>query len=191
MQVSVTFRHMDPTSALKEFAAEKVARISKYIHTPTDAHIVLSVEKYMHKADITIKAHGMMMRGKEKSEDMYASIDRAVDKIERQVKRYKNKLSNHKPREGQAAKVVLNYIESMREPEAEPPPQENGTLPPSIVETKELHARPLTIEEAMMQIDLMHNDFLVFMNAKSGELNVLYRREGGFGLIEAPHPPAH
>lgn len=185
MQVAVTFRHMEPTDALKEFAAEKVEKIEKYIHTPTDAHIVLSVEKYMHQADITIRAHGFMMRGREKSEDMYASIDRAVDKIEKQVRRYKNKLSSHKPREGQAAKVTLNYLEAQREPEPEIP-QQNGGLPPQIIETKEIQAQPMTVEEALMQMDLMHNDFLVFVNAKNGGLNVLYRRDGGYGLIETP-----
>ena len=186
MQVSVTFRHMEPSEALKEFAAEKVTRIEKYIHTPTDAHIVLSVEKYMHKADITIKAHGFMMRGKEKSEDMYASIDRAVDKIERQVKRYKNKISNHKPRQGAAAKVTLNYLEAQRDPTETASADAADTLPPQIVETKEIHAHPMTVDDAVMQMDLMHNDFLVFVNTKDGGMNVLYRREGGYGLIEAP-----
>lgn len=185
MQVAVTFRHMEPTNALKEFAAEKIERIEKYIHTPTDAHVVLSVEKYMHKADITIKAHGFMMRGHEKSEDMYASIDRAVDKIERQVRKYKTKLSSHKAREGHAAKVTLNYLEAQREPELEVPPT-NGELPPQIIETKEIDAHPMSVDEALMQMDLMHNDFLVFLNAKSGAMNVLYRRDGGYGLIETP-----
>jgi putative sigma-54 modulation protein len=184
MQVSVTFRHMEPTEALKEFAAEKVTRIEKFIHTPTDAHVVLSVEKYMHKADILIKAHGVMMRGQEKSEDMYASIDRAVDKIERQVKRYRNKLTNHKPREGQAYKVNLNYLEAQKEPDPEP---QTDQMPHQIVETKEIEAHPMTVEEAVMQMDLLDNDFLVFLNVVSGEMNVLYRRkEGSYGLIEAP-----
>lgn len=194
MQVSVTFRHMEPTEALKEFAAEKVEKIQKYIHTPCDAHVVLSVEKYMHKADILIKAHGVMMRGEEKSEDMYGSIDRAVERIERQVKRYRNKLTSHKPREGAMAKVTLNYLEALREAEADVPvngatsneTKSNG-LPPEIVETKEIEAHHMTVEEAVMQMDLLHNDFLVFLNAGSGEMNVLYRRkEGSYGLIEAP-----
>lgn len=185
MQVSVTFRHMDPTDALKEFAAEKVSRLEKLLHTACDAHVVLSVEKYMHKADITLKAHGMMMRGKEKSEDMYASIDRAVEKIERQVKRYRNKLTSHKPREGQTAKVKLNYLAASEDP-AE---KNGGGLHPQIIESKELDARPMTLEEAVMQMDLLGNDFLVFVNANSGGMNVLYRKtEGRFGLIEAPAP---
>lgn len=188
MQVSVTFRHMDATDALKAFAAEKVARIQKYIQSPTDAEVVLSVEKYMHQADITIKAHGMMMRGKEKSEDMYASIDRAMSKIERQVKRYKEKLSGRKVREGKAAKIKLNILEAARQA-IEPQKQQetpNG-LPPEIIESKEVTAPSLTVDEALMQMDLLHNDFLVFTNVQSGAVNVLYRRkEGNFGLIETP-----
>lgn len=194
MQVSVTFRHMEPTEALKEFAAEKVEKIQRYIHTPCDAYVTLSVEKYMHKADILIKAHGMMMRGEEKSEDMYGSIDRAVERIERQVKRYRNKLTSHKPREGAAAKVTLNYLEALRQDEPEapaaPPEKANG-LPPQVVETKEIEALPMTVEEAVMQMDLLHNDFLVFLNVGSGAMNVLYRRrEGSYGLIEAPKQAA-
>jgi putative sigma-54 modulation protein len=193
MQVSVTFRNVEPTEALKEFAAEKVARIEKYVHTPTDAHVVLSVEKHMHKADITIKGHGMLMRGKGQTEDMYASIDGAVERIERQVKRYRNKLTSHKPREGAIAKVTLNYLaaeqgyeEPIEEPQVEAAPAEGNGDSAKIVKTKELEARPMTTEEAIMQMDLIHSDFFVFMNASSGDMNVIYRREGGFGLIEAP-----
>ena len=186
MQVSVTFRQMDPTAALKEFASEKVARIEKYLHSSCDAHVVLSVEKYMHQADISIKAHGVMMRGKEKSEDMYNSIDRAVSKIERQVKRYRNKLTSHKPREGVAAKVRLNYLAAESEPEPE-----MIEVHPQVVESKELDAKPMTVEEAVMQMDLLDNDFLVFVNATSGGMNVLYRKtEGRFGLIEGPEHSA-
>jgi len=190
MQVSVTFRHMDPTEALKEFAAENVAKIQRYVHTPADAHVVLSVEKYMHKADITIKAHGMMMRGKEKSEDMYASIDRAMGKIERQVRKYKDRLAKHKAREGADAKVKLNILEAARQGSFQGPEaiDESGkSLPPEIIESKEVKVVRMSVDEAIMQMDLLHNDFLVFMNEGSGAMNVLYRRqEGNFGLIETP-----
>ena len=165
MQVSVTFRHMDPTDALKQFAEGKVEKIEKFVHAPTDAHIVLSVEKYMHKADITIKANnGMLMRGQEKSEDMYASIDRAMAKIERQVRRYRDKLHSHKPRNGDSAKVLLNVfgapaLEPVGEAEAQDTSAET-----KVVETKEINAKPMSVDEAVMQMDLLHNDFLVFLN---------------------------
>jgi putative sigma-54 modulation protein len=193
MQVSVTFRHIEPTEALKKFATEKVTRIEKYVTSSSDATIVLSVEKYMHQADITIKAHGMLMRGKDKSEDMYVSIDGAVSKIERQVKRYRNKITSHKPKEGQSAKVKLNILEASRLAEQhsqESAPVEDSKPAPTIVETKEVSAKPMTVEDAMMQIDLMNSEFLVFVNAKSNAVNVLYRRgERNFGLIETPASP--
>lgn len=196
MQVSVTFRHMDPTQALKDFACEKVARIEKYIHTPMDATVVLSTERYMHKADITIKAHGFMMRGQEKSEDMYSSIDGAVDKIERQVRKYRKKITDHKPREGQRMKVRLNYIEPLEETieghehDENGPPKIDAMSPPAIAKTQELDAHPLSVNEAIMQMDLMHNNFLVFVNADTNEVNVLYRREDeGLGLIETHARP--
>ncbi|MDP2343924.1 MAG: ribosome-associated translation inhibitor RaiA [Deltaproteobacteria bacterium] len=187
MQVSVTFRHMDATDALKAFAAEKVSKIEKYIHTPTDAHVVLSVEKHLHRAEINVSANGMRVRGEESSGDMYGSIDAAAQKIERQLKRYRNKLSTHKAREGHASKVRLSYVE--------PAQGELGELamdaPSSIVETKELDANPMLVEEAIMQMDLMQTDFIVFINAKTNNVNVLYRRkEGNFGLIEPPRHPS-
>ena len=191
MQVSVTFRHMDPTQALKDFASDKVTRIEKYIQTPMDANVVLSTERYMHKADITIKAHGFMMRGQEKSDDMYASIDGAVDKIERQVRKYRKKLKDHKPREGQKMKVRLNYMDPIMEDAAaeqdvQPDVSAEGAPPiPAISKTQELDAHPMSVSEAAMQMDLMHNDFLVFVNAETNEVNVLYKRkDNGLGLIE-------
>lgn len=183
MQVSVTFRHMDATDALKAFAAEKVSKIEKYIHTPTDAHVVLSVEKHLHRAEINVSANGMRIRGEESSADMYGSIDAAAAKIERQLKRYRNKLANHKAREGHASKVRLSYVESGADAAAELPAE----APTAIVEQKEIDARPMLVEEAIMQMDLLHNDFIVFINAKTNGINVLYRRkEGNFGLIEPP-----
>ncbi len=182
MQVSVTFRHMDATDALKAFAAEKVSRIEKYIHTPTDAHVVLSVEKHLHRAEINVSANGLRLRGEETSADMYGSIDGAAAKIERQLKRYKNKLATHQARDGHASKVKLTYVDTG--PDVSELPAETPT---SIVETKEIDASPMLVEEAIMQMDLMHQDFIVFVNAKTNAVNVLYRRkEGNFGLIEPP-----
>jgi putative sigma-54 modulation protein len=181
MQVSVTFRHMAPTDALKDFAQEKVARIEKYITTPTDAHVVLSVEKKSHRAEINMVANGVRLHGEEATEDMYASIDRAVSKIERQLVRYRNKLANHNAREGHALKVKNSVLDHGMALDAVP------ELPAQIIETKELDAKPMMVEEAIMHMDLGHQDFLVFLNAKTNGVNVLYRRkEGNYGLLEPP-----
>ena len=183
MQVSVTFRHMEATDALKSFASDKVSRIEKYMHTPTDAHVVLSVEKHLHRAEINVTANGMRIRGEETSADMYGSIDGAAMKIERQLKRYRSKLAGHKPREGLAMKVKHNVIAA-----ASGEGEMVVDAPAQVLHHQEVDARPMLVEEAMMQMDLLHEEFHVFLNAKTDAMNVLYRRkDGAFGLIEPPH----
>ena len=185
MQVSVTFRQMDPTPALKDHATDRVEKIAKYVADleSSDATVVLSIEKYMHKADITINSRGLLIRGSEKSDDMYASIDRAIDKIERQLKRYREKVKRHKPRQADGNyRVRLNLVEGM------PGADEDVGVPafsPRITNTEEFSATPMSIDEAIMQMDLLDNDFLVFLNALTSQINVVYRRkDNNFGLIE-------
>src|ERR1044071_1967299 len=99
MQLNITFRHFDPIDSLKNYAREKVDRAEKYLDKAGEAHVVLSLERHLHHADITIHSGSWVLRGREKSEDMYASIDLAMDKIERQLRRYKDKLKSHHGRE--------------------------------------------------------------------------------------------
>jgi putative sigma-54 modulation protein len=185
MQVSVTFRQMDPTPALKDHAEDRVQKIAKYVANleSSDASVVLSIEKYMHKADITINSRGLLIRGSEKSDDMYASIDRAIDKIERQLKRYREKVKRHKPRlADDNYRVRYNLVEGM------PGANEDVGVPavsPRITQVEEFAATPMSIDEAIMQMDLLDNDFLVFLNALTSQINVVYRRkDNNFGLIE-------
>ena len=91
LQVNVTFRHMETSDALKDYVKDKLTKVERYLHPPVDAHVVLSIEKFIHHADITISAGGIALRGTEKSEDMYSSIDLAMDKIERQARKFKEK----------------------------------------------------------------------------------------------------
>src|SRR5437870_3516292 len=99
MQLSVTFRHMDTSDALKDYAKEKVERITKYFPDPIKAHVVLACDRgYNHIADVVITLHnGILIKGEEVTEDMYSSIDLVMAKIERQVRRYKEKIRNHRP----------------------------------------------------------------------------------------------
>src|SRR5689334_20938711 len=99
MQLNITFRHLDASESLKEYARDKVDRVRKYLDQAGEAHVVLSLERHLHHADITIHAGSFVLRGREKSEDMYASLDLAMDKIERQLRRYKEKLKHHHGRE--------------------------------------------------------------------------------------------
>jgi putative sigma-54 modulation protein len=116
---------------------------------------------------------------------MYQSIDRAVDKIERQLRRYQGKLKKHKVHGESRFKVRLAVLEQSSEVgEVNEVPEDHP--PPKVIKTQEFSAKPMTADEAIMQMDLLHNDFLVFQNSVTHEINVIYRRkDGNFGLIEA------
>jgi ribosome hibernation promoting factor len=186
MQFNITFRNLDATDALKEYARDKVERVNKYVDRPTEAHVVLSLERYLHHADIGIHAGRYFLRGREKSPDMYASIDLAMDKIERQLKRYKEKLkAHHKGAPHHNAEPEPRIRHQVIQVVAEAQNGEEAT--PRVIKSSEFVAKPMAVQDAVMQMDLMNNDFLVFTNTKTGEINVIYRRKDGhYGLIE-PH----
>jgi len=178
MQVSVTFRKMEPSDSLKSYATDKVMRLKKYIDAPADVNVVLAKQKYRYIADIKVMTHGIMMRGEENSEDMYSSIDVALSKLERQARKYKDKIRRYDPvKIGDDIMVTHNVVdhESLEE--------EKG---PRIIKSSEFQAKPMSVDEAVMQMDLLNNDFLVFVNSSTRDVNVVYRRQdGNFGLIEA------
>ncbi len=180
MQISVTFRHMDSSDALRDHATDKTSRIKKYFDEPTEAHVVLSIERYLYKAEVNISAHGMMICAKEISSDMYNSIDRAIDKVEKQVKKYRDRIVKLRPKSGAKLKMRFQLLEGAEDTE-----QTGSALPPTIIEAKDFEARPMMLDEAVMQMDLLNNDILVFLNVKTDQINVLYRKNGNkYGLIE-------
>lgn len=187
MQLNITFRHLDPIESLKAYARDKVDRANKYLEHAGEAHVVLSLERHLHHADITIQSGPFVLRGREKSEDMYASIDLAMDKIERQLRRYKDRLKNHHGKERVHHRAGLVENQKVRHDVVQvATPEESDDGTPRVIRTNEFLARPMGVEEAIMQMDLMNNDFLVFLNEQSKELNVVYRRKDGhYGLIEA------
>jgi len=193
MQINITFRNLEATEALKVYARDKIERVNKYLDQAGEAHVVLSLERHLHHADLTIHAGTFLLRGREKSEDMYASIDLAMDKIERQLRRYKEKLKRHHGRDRiHHRQEMLNHREQIRVRYevlelADPEKTDQQEVSPRIIRTNEFLVKPMTVDEAVMQMDLMNNDFLVFTNAASREMNVVYRRKDGhYGLIEAP-----
>lgn len=188
MQLNITFRQLDPIDSLKNYTREKVERVNKYLDKAGEAHVVLSLERHLHHADISIQSGSFLLRGREKSEDMYASIDLAMDKIEKQLKRYKEKLKHHHGRERvhhrQETVERLKVKHHVFEGHSEQP--EVKDVAQKIVRTNELLVHPMAVEEAIMQMDLMNNDFYVFTNSTTMEMNVVYhRKDGTIGLIEA------
>jgi len=192
MQLSVTFRHMDSTEALQTYAKEKVERIRKYFPDPIKAHVVFICDRgYNHTCDVMITLHnGLVIKGIETTEDMYSSIDLVMAKIERQVRRYKEKIRSHKGSEGlHGQREITHSVLAVPESEEGAPSGANGHATahaePEIIKKSKFFAKPLTPQEAVMQMNLLNNDFLVFTNATSHEVNVVYRRgDGTYGLIE-------
>jgi len=189
MQLSVTFRHMDSTDALRDYAKEKVERIRKYFPDPIKAHVVLVCDRgYNHTADVMITLHnGLVIKGVETTEDMYSSIDLVMAKIERQVRRYKEKIRSHKGAEGLHGQreIIHSVLAEPAEESASPNGHAHAAAEPQIMKKSKFFAKPLTPNEAVMQMNLLNNDFLVFTNAASHEVNVVYRRgDGTYGLIE-------
>jgi putative sigma-54 modulation protein len=191
MQLSVTFRHMDSTEALKDYAREKIERVRKYFPDPIKAHVVLACDRgYNHIADVNIVLHnGIVIAGRETTEDMYSSIDLVMAKIERQVRRYKEKIRHHKGLES-----IHGQREIVHSVISDPTHASTGAngnavsadaAEPNIIKKSKFWAKPMTTKEAVMQMNLLNNDFLVFTNASTHEVNVVYRRgDGTYGLIE-------
>jgi putative sigma-54 modulation protein len=179
MQVNITFRNMFATDALRNHVQDKLRKVvDKYLDKVTEAHVTLSLERYLHHADINLHAGHFHVRGKEKSEDMYASIDMAIDKIERQLKKHKERLKNHRPAHVHAHGPVRVRYEVFSAAE------DDFGMRPEVIRSDEFLAKPMSVEEALMQMDLLNNDFLVFTRPESIEVNVIYRRkDGNFGLI--------
>lgn len=173
MDITVTFRHMEPTESLRNYAEEKISKLNKYLDFPLEAHIVLTVEKFRHIADVTLSLNGTRIKGVEETEDMYSAIDLVMDKIETQVKRHLSKIRRHRPENLKEGEVGIQE-------EATIAPQEQPTI-----EVEKLDAKPMDPEEAAMQLGISQQDFLVFRNSRSREVNVIYRRrDGNLGLIE-------
>ena len=181
MQVNITFRNMFATDALRNHVQDKLDKVvGKYLDKVTEAHVTLSLERYLHHADINLHAGQFHVRGKEKCEDMYASIDMAVDKIERQLKKYKERLHNHRPAHFHSSEPVRVRYEILEAKGIE-------GVTPDVIRTDEFLAKPMNVEEALMQMDLLNNDFLVFTRPETpSDVSVVYRRkDGNFGLIQA------
>ena len=175
MQVLVTFRHVKPSGALRDYAEEKVQRVEKYVRGVNDVHVILSVDKRRHIAEVTMNAARHTFTATEETSDLYAAIDLAMDKIERQVKKIAAKV---KDRKHQPAKDVVDD---------EPLPRRAAKG--SITRTERVPVKPMSVDEALLQMKLMKNEFLLFKNAANDALSVLYRRKNGeYGLIEPEVP---
>lgn len=200
MQTQFVFRHMDSSEALRNYAEDRLTKIKRYFSDPLKVSCTFAVEKINHIAqfDVTLR-NGLQLHSSETTENMYSSIDMALAKMERQVRRYKDRITNHKPHKGRAKRVrqvvikgnAFEQPETMVESEQRRADEHEPTSTPNldeaaakIVREKEFHAERLTVQEAVMQLNLAHKQFLVFTNLETGDINVIYRMDEDYGLIE-------
>ncbi len=168
MMISVRGKNIDVTNALKEYVEKKLAKLEKYLDL-SEAQVTLAVEKGTHKVEVTIPVNGMILRGEEETGDMYASIDLVVEKLEKQINKYKARFNKKSRGEGKSGQ----------------PAEEENYEEPKIMKTKRFAVKPMPVEEAIMQMNLLGHSFFVFSNADTEEVNVLYKRkDGNYGLIE-------
>jgi putative sigma-54 modulation protein len=173
MQTSVTFKNLDPSETLKSYVTDKLNRFDRLLDNPAEANVVLSVEKFRHIAEINIAGDRLTINGKEQTVDMYSAIDMVLDKLEKQIKKNKQKIRERRPG-SKARNFAIDEAASL--------PEEESELQ---VRVKNIEYKPMDVEEAVLQMDLMSDNFLVFTNARSDRVNVLYRRKDGhYGLIQ-------
>jgi len=180
MQIAVTFRHMEADEGVRGYVRGKVQRLQKYIENPREVHVVLSAEKFRHKAEITIIGEGVALNSQGRNSDLYAAIDQMVEKIERQVRERREKVRRKRP----------NSLVSKIPPQAGENPfagSEEGDIS-SLIQRRRTLAKPMSLEEAFAQLQLSKQDFLIFVNSDSGQMNALSRRkDGGFEWVEPRH----
>ena len=174
MKVIITSKNIKTNDYMKDTVEKKMQKLSKYFSDDISVNVMLSSEKNLEKVEATIKAKGMVFRAESKSEDIYSSIDKVVDKLASQMSRFKSKLvKKHKGQPG------IKFEEW-----PEPPAAEEL----NVVRTKKLELVPLTVDDAIMQMELVGHNFYVFVNDETKAVNVVYKREeGDYGLLETTY----
>lgn len=174
MQTSVTFKNIDPSEHLKSYVSGKLDRFDKYLDNPAEANVVLTVEKFRHIAEINIAGDKLTIIASEETNDMYAAIDMALDKLEKQIKKSKQKIRERRSASKNRNRSKLEETDILPDEDAE-----------RQIKIRNIEYKPMDIEEAVLQMDLIEDNFLVFSNARSDRVNVLYRRKDGhYGLIQ-------
>ncbi len=172
MRYVITGRNIDVTEGLRNAVQEKIGKLEKYFTADTEVHVTLSVEKERQKIEVTIPVKGNIIRSEQVSSDMYVSIDLVEEIIERQLKKYKNKIVD---KQQSRDNFSPEYIDKDYD--------EDDSI--KIIRTKKFGIKPMDPEEACVQMELLGHNFYVFSNSETDEVNVVYKRKGNtYGLIE-------
>ena len=174
MKVEYTGRQIEVTPAIQEFTEEHLKKIRKVLGEMIEVHVILTVEKYRHSAEINLKSRTFKINGIEETHDMYTSINAVLEKIERQALKHKGKKIDKKRKSTTAAQAARAEAVAAGNSEAR-----------QVIRSTSFASKPMTVEEAVQEVDTSNSEFIVFRNAESERVSVVYRRrDGNFGLIE-------
>jgi len=177
MQTTVTFKKIDPSNSLKSYVQKKLDKFDKILDSPAEAYVVLSVEKIRHIAEITLTCDRLKIRAKEDSESMYSSIDTLMDKVKSQIKKHKEKIKRHMSGNKQS-------IKDESELSGFPDGFSDNRLTDSII-IETIDYKPMDVEDAAVELNSGKHSFFVFNNARTQQLNVIYKHNNGkLGLIQ-------
>jgi len=168
VNISVTFRHMEASQPLRNYAVEKLGKLRKILDRPLEAHVMLSVEKFRHIAEVFVIGQGITIKAFESTDDLYSAIDLVCDKVERQLKKYREK----RKEKGQGAAPVP-YVSGSSLTVRE---EEGGVR---IVRSDNFLPKPMTVEEAARHLDLLRVDVVMFVNQETNQPSVVFRRQDG------------
>lgn len=182
MNITIATRHTELTPALKDHVEKSLDKVKAHFDKVIDADVVLSVEKRRHIAEINLHANGLRINAKDATEDMYSSVDSAVAKLDRQVLKHRDRIKRHQPRTSREARSYNHRVF-----QTEPVDTEESRPGDRIIVHENVPIKPMSVEEATLQLDLVDDLFLVFENADTGRVNVVYKRsDQKVGHIE-PH----
>lgn len=174
MKISVTFRNGEGENWQKTYVEERMQKLKKYLDAPAEAHIIVSVEKFRNTTEINLSSNGWNINAKEEAKDMRIALDRCVDKIEKQLKKQREKIREHKPksiRRGQEKSSATDEVEE--------------TTANKITETRKVILKPMTFDEAIMELEETNDRFIIYRDSSSENVTLIYRRDdGNYTLIE-------
>ncbi len=185
MNIEITGRHIEVTAALREFTEEKLRKLEKLLDGPLEAHVVLAIEKHRHLAEIQVNSRNLVLSGQEETDDLYSSIREVTDKLERQALKHKQKITDKKHRRGPKFGEAAAEMDAQALAEREPDAGAADNPASRIVRSRSYRVKPMTTEDALLELEANGDDLIVFRDAGSSRMQVIYRqRDGNFALID-------
>ena len=185
MNVEITGRHIEITPALREFATEKLQKLTRLLDGPLDVHVVLGIEKHRHMAEIQVKSRAGVFSSAHETDDLYTSISDVAEKLERQAQKHKEKLQHHKHRKGPRDPEVAAELARADGSNADDASAADNPGPARIRRSQSYRLKPMSAEDAALEIESSTEDVLVYRDAQSDRICVVYRhRDGDLRLIE-------